>query len=912
MSGSSSPMTRVVVFAYRALARLLPRTFREAYLGETLEDVRSLVDAGHQRRGLVGSLLVGARSLLDLTVRIPKEHWNERFSSRSRYDHNVIRERRMGGGERMSNLFRNLRMAARGLARRPGFTSIAAMTLALGVGANVAIFTVVNSILIQPLPYPESDRIVTISHHAPGLDLPELENSPGTLRLYREFGMVFSALGAMNEHERNLRVGDELDRVELISLTPSMFSVLQVRPLLGRAFVEEDALEGANAVVILTDGTWKGRFGSDPSILGRTVELDGVTTEIVGVMARGFAFPDPDPVALTPMYVDPNGPFGEFGLTGLARLGPDVTLDAARQQVADLQLRISDIDPEIGPPFLEQAGWSASVTPLREAIVEDVQAALWIVLGTVGFVLLIACANVANLFLVRAEARQKEIAIRAALGAGRGRLAVDFLSESVLLGVLGGALGVLLAAVGVRALVAYGPGDLPRLHDVAIDGTVLMFAAVISVTAGLVFGSIPMARYLGRAFAGVLRDGGRGTTEGRERHGARNVLVAGQLALALVLLVGSGLMLKSFARLRALDLGFEPEGVVAVTLSLGEGVEVADAARFYQRVVEEVRGLPGVTDAGATNSLPVNPQGMNGGSFRIESQPREEGSLPPVSMFKAISAGYLQAMGLSLLEGRDITPADHSGERPVVWVNESFARTYLDGDALGKLVGFGGEDAEWGEIVGVVGDARELQLTDEIRPLAYMPMVAGEWERFQLDRMFIAVRTAGGDPLTLLPAIRRIVREMDSTVPLSNARTMDSIVSEAMASRAFTMTLLAIAATVALLLAAIGLFGVISYVVSQRTREIGVRVALGAKAEDVQRMIVRQGVVVLIGGVVVGLVGAFALTRLMGAVLYEVSATDPWTFAGAPLVLMVVSLLASWIPARRATRVDPVTALRAE
>lgn len=547
---------------------------------------------------------------------------------------------------------------------------------------------------------------------------------------------------------------------------------------------------------------------------------------------------------------------------------------------------------------------------MRDALVKDVRATLWIVLATVGFVLLIACANVANLFLVRAESRQKEIAIRAALGAGRRRLAASFLSESLLLGVLGGALGLLFAYIGVQALVAYGPSDLPRLYDVAIDGTVLAFAAVISVVAGLLFGSIPMMRYLGGAFAALLRDGARGSTEGRERHRARNVLVASQLALALVLLVGSGLMLKSFARLRALDLGFEPEGVLTMTLSLGEGVDRADAAQFYQGVVDEVRGLPGVTAAAATNSLPVRPTGMNGGSFRLEARPTEEGELPPIAMFKAMSKGYLETIGIPLLEGRPMTTSDQSGETPVVWVNETFARAYLDGDALGERLSFA-DDGDWGEIVGVVGDAREMELMDDIRPFAYLPMLVGEWERFTLSQMVIVVRTAG-DPLTVLPAVRRIVREADSTVPLSNARTMEVIVSEAMASTSFTMTLLGIAAMVALLLGAIGLFGVISYVVSQRTREIGVRVALGARGEDVQRMIVRQGVGVLIGGVVLGLAGAFGLTRLMGAILYEVSATDPWTFAGAPVLLVLVSLLASWLPARRATKVDPVEALRAE
>ena len=910
MSATTPLTARVMLGAYRALARRLPDAFREAYLPETLDDLRALLESAHTRRGSLGAALTGIRSLLDLAARIPREHWSERRGRYDRYRKTEIRGMRMGGWEKMTNVLRDFRMAARGLARRPGFTSIAAVTLALGIGANVAIFTVVNSVLIQPLPYPESERIVTVNHHAPGMDLPELPNSPGTLRLYREHATVFSALGAFNERERNLRAGDRLDRVEVVELMPSMFSVLEVQPRLGRAFTDDDAGDGGTPVAILTDATWKGRFGSDPAILGRTVELDGVTTEIVGVMPGGFAFPDPDAVLLAPLYVDPEGPFGEFGLSGLARLGPEVTLEAARRQVTDLQGRVSDIDHEITASFLERAGWSASLTPMRDAMVEDVQAALWIVLGTVGFVLLIACANVANLFLVRAESRQKEIAIRAALGAGRRRLAANFLSESVLLGLLGGALGALLAYVGVQALVAYGPGDLPRLHDVAMDGTVAAFTAVISIAAGLLFGSIPMVRYLGRAFASVLRDGGRGTTDGRQRHRARNVLVAGQLALALVLLVGSGLMLKSFARLRALDLGFEPEGLLTVTLSLGEGVDAPTAAQFYQRVVEEVRGLPGVTAAGATNSLPIDPSGMNGGSFRIESRPREDGELPPVAMFKAVSPGYLETMGLPLLEGRPMTTSDHSGELPVVWVNETFARAFLDGDALGELVSFGGEE-NWGEIVGVVGDAREQQLMDDIRPLAYMPMVVGEWERFRLARMFIAVRTAG-DPLTVLPAVRRVVRGVDSTVPLSNARTMEAIVSEAMASTSFTMTLLGIAATVALLLGAIGLFGVISYVVSQRTREIGVRVALGARGEDVQRMIVRQGVAVLIGGVAIGLVGAFALTRLMGAILYEVSATDPWTFAGAPVVLVAVSLLASWLPARRATKVDPVTALRAE
>ena len=807
------------------------------------------------------------------------------------------------------SLWKDLRTAARGLVRRPGFTLTAATTLALGIGATVAIFTVVYSVLIQPLPYPDPERIVFVNHHAPGLDFPDVGNSPGTLRLYRESSTVFGALGAFTDRERNLRISDQPDRVRIVDVTPSIFDVLQMQPRIGRAFAEEDAAEEAAPVAILTDATWRGRFGSDPAVLGRTVQLDGITTEVVGVMPAGFAFPDPEPVALIPLHVDPDGPFAAFAMTGLARLGAGVTLEGARQQVRDLQGRLSD-DPGVPPGFLERAGWSASLTPMRDALVEDVQAALWILLGTVGFVFLIVCGNVANLFLVRAESRRKEIAIRRALGAGRGRVAASFLSEACLLGLLGGVLGVALASVGVRALVSYGPGVLPRLHDVSIDGTVLAFAASLSVAAGLLFGSIPLVRDLGRRSGHVSPDRAHGRLGAGGRYRAGRILVASQLALTLVLLVGSGLMVRSFARLTTLDLGFDPERLLTITLSLDEGVDRDAAAQFHQRVVEAVRGLPGVTAAGATNSLPVRPAEVQASSLELESRPAEAGQLPPIAILKGITPGYLEAIGIPLLEGRAVMRSDHSGEFAVVWVNETFAREFLGGRALGERVRFG-ETGEWGEIAGVVGDARELRLTEVARPVAYLPMIQGGWNRVDLSRMVLAVRTAG-EPIALVPAVRRIVGEIDSTVPVSDARTMEDIVAEARAATSFTMTLLGIAAAIALVLGAVGLFGVVSYVVSRRTHEIGVRVALGARGGDIQRMVVGQGLGVVAGGVAVGLAGAFVLTRLMGALLYEVSATDPWTFVGAPVVLAAVSLLASWLPARRATRVDPVTALRVE
>jgi predicted permease len=809
----------------------------------------------------------------------------------------------------MMDAMRELGQAWRALRRRPGFSVVAALTLALGMGANVAIFSVVNSVLLRPLRFPDSERMVVVRHHAPGLNLPELENSTGTLALYRESSRTLAAIAAARVQERNLSGTARPDRIEVVAVSPGFFDVVATRPVAGRAFEESDAIEGGAPVALLLHGAWQARFGGDPSVVGRVIQLDGVSTEIVGVMPRDFQWRAGDAALLVPM-VEGVPVFGTFGTFGVARLATGVTLEEARSEIEGLQSRLTERFPEITAEFLEQAGWSVTVTSFKEFTIAPIRTALWVLFGTVGLVLLIACANVANLFLVRAEARQREVAVRSALGAAKRRLAFAFLSESVVLSLAGGFAGVLLAWAGVGLLVANGPADLPRLGEVGIDGRVLGFALLLSVITSLLLALVPLARYAGVSFASLLREGGRGNTAGRERHRARKALITAQVALALVLLVGSGLMLRSVARLRSVDPGFDVNGVLTAAVSLG-GAERVRTIGFYQRVLDEIGTIPGVVTAGAANSIPLSPRGYNGSNFTIESQPPAEGALPPVAMYAVVTPGFLEAIGVPLEAGRTPERRDHEGGAPVIWVNHTFATQFLDGasSALGERVRFGG-DTVFAEIVGVVGDVRTFGLREEIRPMAYMPMTTTN-ETVSMEVMTFAIRTER-DPATLIGAVRQAVQRVDPTVPVASARSMEEVLAASLAETAFTTTLLAIAALVALLLGVIGLYGVISYVVGQRTQEIGVRMALGARPGDVRSMVLRDGISVTILGVGLGLVGAATASRLLETLLFGVSSRDPITFAGVAFLLTVVSIFATWLPARRAAAVDPLVALRSE
>ena len=903
--------SRSVARASRAYARVLgalPPWFRETHGSELASDFRGLAERAESEGGGSGVFRVLVRASADVLLRAPVERWHEWVRARSdETGSGGGRGRRRGVMEMMADAVQSVRQAIRALMRRPGFAAIAMLTLALGIGANVAIFTVVDSVLLRPLPFPGSDEVVLFRHHMPGLNLPEMENSSGTIALYRESATKITRMAAVDEAGRNLGGVDRPDRVVMVGVTPEFFEVVATRPFLGRPLEEEDVAEGAAPVAVLLYPAWRSRFGGDAGVIGRRIEIDGRRAEIVGVMPRGFGYGDPGTVALVPLRLDPEATFGTFGIGGLARLRPGVTLEEARREAEALQARIPVRWPDVTQEFLDRGGWSVTVERLRDDMVRDIAKALWILLGTVGLVLLVAGANVANLFLVRAESRQREVAVRSALGAGRGRLAGPFLAESLVLGAAGGVLGMGLAWAGVRALVALAPARLPRLHEVGFDLSVVLFGATLSLVAGLVLGVLPLLHLSGRPSAALLRSGAQHATAGRERNRLRRALIIGQVATALVLLVSSGLMLRSMIRLRAVDPGFRSDGVITVGVSLGRDDDRPAAAGFYDRVLERLRAMPGIGRVGLTNSLPIDMSGYNGSSFRIESKPRGDAELPPVAMYTAVSEGFFETMGIPLLEGRAPVRADYAGA-PAVWINQEFQRRFLPDGALGERLSFG-DDSTWHDVAGVVGDVRAFGIREEIRPWAYFPMLGPRG--MGLAMMFVVARGTGS-AAALVPGIRSAISELDASVPVTAVRTMDEIVATSLAESSLTLMLLVVAAVVALLLGVVGLYGVISYVVSQRAHEIGVRIALGARPGVVRAMVVRQGAGVTLIGIVLGVVAAIGVTRLLASLLFEVSARDPYTFAATALILGAVSLLATWLPARRAATISPLAALREE
>jgi predicted permease len=627
-------------------------------------------------------------------------------------------------------------------------------------------------------------------------------------------------------------------------------------------------------------------------------------------MPKGYAYPDEKTMALVPMRIDYSTGYGAFGIEGIARLKPGVTLVAAQAEVDALQSRIQEIDKGNMPAaFLKQAGWKANAVLLRDRVVKDAEKTLLIVLVTVGFLLVVACASVANLFLVRAEGRRREVGVRFALGATRGRVASTFVAESLILGVAGGAWGMVIAFVALRSLIAAAPPELPRLNEIGIDSHVILFAAIISIVAGILFGVLPLPHRMQRPLADLVR-GGRGQTDNRDRQALRKTLIVAQIALALMLLVGSGLMLRSFDRLRHVDSGVNPEGVLTMGVSIGEVKDRAAAAALYGRIVTRVAALPGVTVAGASNALPIDPSGLNGGSFEIKSAPRAEGALPPVAMFSAITGNFFKAMGTPIVEGRDVDNSDVDHARPVAVVNQTFARDLMKGKAIGQQINFSGDDSLWITIIGVVKDTKTFGLREAVKPMAYMPLSI-PLPTVGLGQVSLVVKT-NGDPAQLAPSVRSAVHSVAPDMPVTTARTMDEVVATSTAQTSLTMTILALAAGVAMLLGAIGLYGVIGYVVTQRTKEIGVRIALGAMPGTVGAMVLRQGMRLAVAGIITGMVGAVALSHLMESILFEVNSRDPLTFVVVPIILLGVTAVAAWLPARRAAAVSPMEALSSD
>jgi predicted permease len=809
------------------------------------------------------------------------------------------------------------RVAVRGFVKRPGFTAITVLTLALAMGANTAIFSVVDGVLLESLPFPESEKLVSIRHDAPGLDLEGMPQAPGLHVFYSQASRSFDAL-AMYDARTEALTGDAgAERISIGRATPSLFDVLGASPALGRLFSEEEGVPGGPAVAIISDGLWAERFDRAPDVVGRTLQLSGSTVEIVGVMPAGFAFPNPDIKLYTPIQVDPAGTeFGGFNFPAIARLKEGVTADQATADLNGMVPRFSELFPELFTPgMLANSGIAAAVHPYVDDLVGEVRPVLLVLLATVGFVLLIAFANVANLLLVRAEGRSKEVAIRSALGASRQHFFARYLTESLLLAAIGGALGVLVAQGGLDILLHRGPGNIPRLDQIGIDGSVLGFTGALTVLATLVFSAIPALRNRTLSVAAVIRDGTRGATSSLKGNRVRSLLVASQMTFALVLLVGSGLTLRSFLAVQAVDPGFDATDVLTFELALPPAAyaEVEVREQFHSELLERIEAIPGVLVAGAVSHLPL--WGIGGmDPLSVEGRPLDPDVIPPVVEMRAATPGYFEALGIPLMAGRMLDGTDVAARTGAVLVSQGIVDSFFEGaDPLnqGIVQGVPPDLDPWSRVVGVVGDVHNASLTDEPMGAVYYPLIPGEGvnRTYLTQSMGYAVKTTV-PPTSIVAAIRNELSQMDTSIPMVRVRTMEDRTRDARAPMAFTMLMLAIAAGVGLLLGAVGLYGVVSYVTSQRTREIGVRMALGAERGSVRGMIVRQGMVVTLAGLGVGLVGAYALGRFMGALLFQVDANDPLTFLSVAGVLLLVSLAATWIPASRAARTDPVRALR--
>ena len=815
-----------------------------------------------------------------------------------------------------------LRSLARGLLRSPAFTVLAVLTLAVGIGATTAVFSLVNAILLRPLPFPDPERLVGVWHSAPGLDIEQFEHSLGTYVLYKRHARSLQGIGLYDAGSASLTDGASPERVTSAGATASLFTVLRAKPARGRVFVEGDERPGAEPIVLLSDALWRRRFGGDPAVVGKTLRVDGVARQVVGVMPPSFRFPEADTELWVPVTIDEaNLGIGNFNWYGIARLAPGATPETAQRELAAIIRRIPEEFPneDITAGMMEHARFTTLVHPQRDDVVGEIQQILWVLLGAVGVILLIACANVANLFLVRAEARQREVAVRTALGASRGAIARTFLGETTLLALAGGLLGLLLAGAGLRALLALGPEGIPRLEEVGIDLPVLGFTLLVSLMAALLCGGFATLRYGKPELVPALKEGGRGGSTGRERHRARNLLVVAQMALALVLLVCSGLMVRSFWRLRHVDPGVEPQGVLTVRLALPETEYPDEAAnaRFATALLERVRALPAVVEAGTVTLLPLTGGGSNS-AHTFEDFPLPPDAVPPIIAVRFATPEYFQTMGIPLLAGRTFSPVDPARPTNEIVVSAALAERFWPGkSALGRRIvqGLKQEGNEWSTIVGVVGSVRDEGLHEKPFEAIYYPLrrimpveEEGEW----VPRNFTLVVKVEGEPMDAAAAVREAVWGLDRNLPLAQMRTMEEVLERSTARTSFTMLLLLVAAAMAVLLGAVGNYGVISYVVSQRTREIGVRMALGAARGDVAGLVLRQGLWMALGGVAIGLAGAFALTRLLRALLFEVSPTDPATFGAVSVVLVAVALLASYLPARRAASVDPLEAIRYE
>ena len=802
------------------------------------------------------------------------------------------------------------------------FATLTLLTLAVGIGANTAIFSVVRGVLLKPLPYPNPDQLIGVWEKDPGLGIKDMNASPATYLTFREQNRTFQDTGIWQSDSVSITGVGRPEQVPAVDLTDGVLPMLGIAPLRGRWFSLADDAPNAPGTAMLSWGYWQRRFGGDPTVIGRRLIIDGKAREVIGIMPREFRFMDMKPDVFLALQFDRGKVFiGNFSYQAAARLKPGVTIEQASADVArmiSIMVRTFPPPPGISMSLLDKAPLLPNLRPLKQDVVGDIGKVLWVLMGTVGIILFIACANVANLLLVRAEGRQLELAIRAALGAGWGRIARELLVESMVLGALGGLLGVGLAAGALRLIVATAPADVPRLDQISIDPQVLLFTLIVSLLAGLLFGLVPVVRYAGPRLNTTLREGGRGLSAGRDKHRTRSILVVVQVALALVLLVSSGLMIRTFQALRNVQPGFvDPSHIQTFRISIPDA-QVPDNDRVNKMenaMVQSISAVPGVISVSLGDSVTMDGYNDNDPVF-AQDRPSAEGKLPKIRRFKFVGPNYFHTMGNPLLAGRDLTWTDIYETHPVVLVSDNLAREYWGSPAaaLGKRVRENQSDP-WREIIGVVGNERDDGVDHPAPTILYWPLaIRNFWgQAYNVRReVAFAVRTPRAGTASLMDELRQAVWTVDRDLPVAEVHTMSEIYRRSMARTSFTLIMLAIAAGMAMLLGIIGIYGVISYSVSQRTREIGIRIALGAPLAQVRGMFVRHGLVLAGIGVGCGLVVAFALTQLMRALLFEVNPLDPLTYAAVSVVLIGAAFLASYVPARRATVVDPAETLRME
>ena len=823
----------------------------------------------------------------------------------------------------MDSFGQQLRLVLRRLRRAPLFTAITLITLAAGVGANAVVFSVLEGVLLKPLPYPHAEELVGVWHAAPGLNITELIAAPSNYFIYREQNHTFQDIGLYNEDSVSITGVAEPEQVRALKVTDGTLPILGIPPVQGRWFTREDDLPGTPETAVITYGYWQRRFGGSPSVVGQSIMIDGKLRQIIGVMPQRFHFLDmEDPSVILPFKFDRSKTMlGNFSYQAVARLKPGATIESASADVARMLPIVSRSFP--APPgfslkLFESARIEPNLRPFKQVLTGDVGKTLWILMGSIGMVLLIACANVANLLLVRVEGRRQELAVRAALGAGRGRIAGELMFESVVVGLLGSALGLVLAYLALRVLVAMAPAGLPRINEIGINIPVLLFTLGIALFASVLFGSIPILKYAGARLGTSLREGGRALSQSREQHRARNILVVVQVALALVLLISSGLMIRTFHALTQVRPGFNaPAELQTFRISIPEAQvpEPERVARMDEAITRKIAEIPGVTSVALSSTVPMDGQGSFDPIFP-EGRTYAEGELPAIRRFKYVSPGLIETLGTPFIAGRDFTWTDIYAKTPIAIVSESLAHEYWGSpsNAIGKRMRVG-TTGEWKVIIGVVADVYDDGVNKEPAASVYWPFLAGRMHtddsQFVRD-LAVVIRSPRAGSEAFMSEVRQAVWSVNPNLPLAGIHTLQYFYAKSLARTSFTLVMLGVAGGMALLLGIVGIYGVTAVSVSQRTREIGIRMALGAQERSLTGMFVRHGLWLTGIGVACGLAASFALMRLMSSLLFRVSPADPLSYVGVSVVLVVTSFVASYLASRRVTAVDPVEALRAE